>query len=182
MELVVTASGLPGKGKVGHLKKDQYVLVPVGEETHFLGDPIVLIARARPRNPEPGRAELVKVDYQELTPVCSPREAMAPDAPQLQEGGNLLAHERLVRGNADAKIAASKYVVTTKYITPPTEHAFLEPETAVAAPENGGVVIYSGDQGIYQTKKECAEATACRLKRCGSSRRWSAVDLAAKRT
>ena len=84
---------------------------------------------------------------------------MAPDAPQLQEGGNLLAHERLVRGNADAKIAASKYVVTTKYITPPTEHAFLEPETAVAAPENGGVVIYSGDQGIYQTKKECAEAT-----------------------
>lgn len=158
VELVVTASGLPGKGKVGHLKKDQYVLVPVGEETHFLGDPIVLIA-ARDRETLNRARELVKVDYQELTPVCSPREAMAPDAPQLQEGGNLLAHERLVRGNADAKIAASKYVVTTKYITPPTEHAFLEPETAVAAPENGGVVIYSGDQGIYQTKKECAEAT-----------------------
>ena len=32
-------------------------------------------------------------------------------------------------------------------------------------PDGDGVVIYSADQGIYQTKKECAEATgvACLL-------------------
>ena len=43
--------------------------------------------------------------------------------------------------------------------TPPTEHAFLETETAVAAPQGQGVVVYSGDQGIYQTRRECADAT-----------------------
>ncbi len=101
----------------------------------------------------------LKIEYEELRPVLSAREAMAADAPQLQENGNLLAHEHLVRGNADEKIKHSKFVVTTKYKTPPTEHAFLEPETAVALPEGDGVLIYSGDQGIYQTKKECAEAT-----------------------
>ncbi|MEG2711377.1 MAG: molybdopterin cofactor-binding domain-containing protein, partial [Clostridia bacterium] len=92
-------------------------------------------------------------------PVLSLEEAMAPGAPDLQEGGNLLAHEHLSRGNADEKIKNSKYVVTTKYHTPPTEHAFLEPECAVAAPEGAGIVVYSADQGIYQTKRECADAT-----------------------
>ena len=101
------------------------------------------------------------MEYEELPGVFSPAEAMAPGAPLVHEEtpGNLLAHEHLVRGNADEAIRRSKYVVTTRYSTPPTEHAFLETETALAMPDGDGVVIYSADQGIYQTKKECAEAT-----------------------
>ena len=155
---LVTAADLPGELKVGHLKRDQWVLVPVGGEVHFCGDPIVLVAAETREALDAARA-LVKIDYEVLTPILSVYEAMAPDAPQIQEGGNLLSHEHLVRGDAEGKLKASKYVVTTKYHTPPTEHAFLEPETAVAAPENDGVVIWSGDQGIYQTKRECADAT-----------------------
>ena len=155
---VITAAELEGRPKIGHLKKDQWVLVPVGGEVHFCGDPIVLIAAETPELLNEARA-LVKVEYEVLKPVLSLEEAMAPDAPELQEGGNLLAHEHLVRGDAEGKLKASKYVVTTKYSTPPTEHAFLEPETAVALPDVDGVVIASGDQGIYQTQKECAEAT-----------------------
>lgn len=45
---VLTAAELPGQVKVGHLKRDQWVLVPVGEEVHFCGDPIVLIAADTP--------------------------------------------------------------------------------------------------------------------------------------
>ena len=157
---VITADDLPGKRFIGHLKKDQPVLVGVGEITHYLGDPIVLVAASSRESLEQAKA-LVKVEYEELPSVFSAREAMAENAPLVHEStpGNLLAHEYLVRGNADEKIRNSKYVVTRKYTTPPTDHAFLEPETAVAMPENDGVVIFSGDQGIYQTKKECAEAT-----------------------
>lgn len=155
---VVTAADLPGTEKVGHLKRDQWVLVPVGGEVHFRGDPIVLIAAETPEALNQAKA-LVKIEYEPLKPILSIHEAMAPDAPQIQEGGNLLSHEHLVRGDAEGKLAASKYVVTTKYRTPPTEHAFLEPECAVAAPEGDGVVIWSADQGIYQTKRECSDAT-----------------------
>ena len=155
---VVTAADLPGERKVGHLKRDQWVLVPVGGEVHFRGDPIVLIAAETPEALNQARAA-VKIDYEALKPVLTLEEAMAPDAPVLQEGGNCFAHEHLVRGDAEGKLKASKYVVTTKYRTPPTEHAFLEPETAVAAPEGHGVVVYCGDQGIYQTRRECADAT-----------------------
>lgn len=157
---VVTAAELPGNARIGHLRKDYDVLIPVGGTTHFLGDSIALIAAETREALEEAKA-LVRVEYEELTPVCSPVEAMAEDAPLVHEEtpGNLLAHEHLVRGNAEEKIKNSKYSVTMHYSTPPTEHAFLETETALAMPDGDGVLIYSGDQGVYQTKKECAEAT-----------------------
>lgn len=154
---VITAAQLPGEGKIGHLKRDQWVLVPVGGEVHFRGDPIVLIAAETPEALERARA-LVKIDYEPLPPVLSAREAMAPGAPEIQEDGNLFAREHLVRGNAEEKLRQSKHVVTAVYHTPPTEHAFLEPECAVAAPDGDGVVLWSADQGIYQTRRECADA------------------------
>ena len=40
--------------------------------------------------------------------------------------------------------------------TPFTEHAFLEPECAVAFPYKNGVKVQSTDQGAYDTRKECA--------------------------
>ena len=158
---VLTAADLKGKPQVGHLRKDMPVLIPVGGITAFLGDAIALVCAETPERLEQAKA-LVQVDYEELPAVFSPQEAMAPGAPLVHADcpGNLLAHERLSRGNAAEKIRASKYVVTTHYSTPPTEHAFLEPESAVAEPDgNGGVIIYSADQGIYQTQRECAEAT-----------------------
>lgn len=154
---VITAADLPGKQKIGHLKKDYDVLVPIGKETHFAGDAIVLIA-AESRAVLEEAKKLVEVEYDVLPPVLSCQQAMAEGAPLVHQTGNLLADEHLVRGNADEKIKHSKYVVTTHYSTPFTDHAFLEPETAVALPDNDGVLIYSGDQGIYQTRKECSEA------------------------
>ena len=76
----------------------------------------------------------------------------------MHEDGNLLASEHLVRGNADEVIAKSSYKVTNHYSVPFTEHAFMEPECAVAYPEEGGIHIISGDQGIYQTQRECSDA------------------------
>ena len=57
-------------------------------------------------------------------------------------------------GDAKAALAGSKYVVTQSYRTPFTEHAFLEPECAVAFPYKDGVKVYTSDQGVYDTRKE----------------------------
>ncbi|MEG1850059.1 MAG: 2Fe-2S iron-sulfur cluster-binding protein, partial [Oscillospiraceae bacterium] len=156
---VLTAAELPGAQKIGHLKKDYDVLIPVGCETHFCGDAIALIA-AESREALAQAKALIRVDYEPLPPVLTLEDAMREDAPQLHPHapGNLLSVEHLQRGDADAKIKASPHVVTTSYVTPPTEHAFLEPESAVALPEGDGVLIYCADQGIYQTRRECAEA------------------------
>lgn len=158
---VLTSADIPGAQKIGHLKQDWDVMIPLGSITHCLGDPVALIA-AETKEILAKAKELVKAEYQELPCLRNPREALAEGAPVLHEemgDSNILRREHLVRGDAQGKISGAKYVVTNHYSTPFTEHAFLEPETAVALPdpENpGGIRIYSGDQGIYQTRRECA--------------------------
>lgn len=154
---VMTAEDIPGTQKVGHLKRDWDVMVPTGKITHYLGDAIALIAAETPEILEAAKKK-IKVEYEPLQGVFSPSEAMKENTPLVHEDGNLLASEHLVRGNADQVIAKSKYSVTYHYSVPFTEHAFMEPECAVAYPEDGGIHIISGDQGIYQTQRECSDA------------------------
>ena len=151
---VYTADDIPGNVKVGHLKHDWDTMIPVGKVTHYLGDAICLVVAETQEILEQAKLK-VKVDYEVLEPVLDPFEAMKPEAPLVHADGNVLAHEHLVRGDADKVIAESKYKVTTHYETPWTEHAFLEPECAVAMPFDDGVFIYSSDQGTYDTQHEC---------------------------
>ena len=151
---VYTADDIPGEVKVGHLKHDWDTMIPLGKVTHYLGDAICLVVAENQDILEQAKLK-VKVDYEVLDPVLDPFEAMKPDAPLVHGDGNILAHEHLVRGDADKVIAESKYKVTTHYETPWTEHAFLEPECAVAMPFDDGVFIYSSDQGTYDTQHEC---------------------------
>ena len=150
---VLTAADIPGNNKVGHLKKDWDTMIAVGDITHYLGDAICLVAAETPEILAQAKA-LVKVDYEELPMVRSPRDAMLPDAPLVHEGGNLLAHKHIQRGNPAMAIAKSKHILTQRFSTPWTEHAFLEPECAVAYPEEDGVMVLSTDQGAYDTQHE----------------------------
>ena len=154
---VLTADDVPGGNKVGHLKKDWDTMIPVGEITRYVGDAVCLVAADTPEILEEAK-KLVKIEYEELPGVFSPQEALKPDAPLVHETGNVLAHEHLVRGDAKKAIENSKYVVTKEYYTPFTEHAFLEPECSIAIVdrEKEEALIYSSDQGTYDTQHECS--------------------------
>ena len=154
---VMTAEDIPGTQKVGHLKRDWDVIVPVGKTTHYLGDAVALVAAETPEILEKAK-KAIKVEYKPLDGVFSPAEAMKDGAPLVHEDGNLLSEEHLVRGDAEKVISESRYSVTNHYSLPFTEHAFMETECAVAFPEDGGIHIISGDQGIYQTQRECSDA------------------------
>lgn len=150
---VFTAEDIPGQNKVGHLVKDWDTMIAVGDITHYLGDAICLVAAETPELLERAKA-LVRVEYEPLEPVRSPAEASREGAPLVHRGGNLMAHRHIKRGDPETAIAQSKHVLTQSFSTPWTEHAFLEPECAVAYPEDGGVVILSADQSAYDTQRE----------------------------
>ena len=152
---VYTAKDIPGSVKVGHLVHDWDTMIPEGECTRYLGDAIAIVAAETPEILEKAK-KLVRVSYEELPFVSSPYEAMKEDAPLVHEKGNLLAHKHVARGNAKEAIANAEYVYTEKFHTPYTEHAFLEPECAIGMPYEDGVLVYSTDQGTYDTQKECA--------------------------
>ncbi len=155
---VLTAKDIPGKVNVGHIKKDQPTLIPVGEITHYLGDSVALVC-ARDMETLEAAKKLVRVEYEVLPAVHDPAEAAKKDAPLVFETdeSNVQAHKHVARGDAAGAIARSKYVLHERFETPWTEHAFLEPECCVALPlENGGVKLLTTDQSAHTTLHECA--------------------------
>lgn len=154
---VLTAADVPGNNKIGHLKKDWDTMIPVGGITRYVGDAVCLAAADTPEILEEAK-KLVEIVYEELPGVFSPEEALAEGAPLIHESGNILAHEHLVRGDAQKAIREAAHVVTMDYETPFTEHAFLEPECCIAIVdrEREEALVYSSDQGTYDTQHECA--------------------------
>ncbi len=151
---VLTAEDVPNN-KVGHIQQDWDVMIRKGDITRCVGDAICLVV-AENRDILERAKVLVRIQYEPLEPVRNWREAAAENAPKIHEKGNLCQSRHVTRGDAAAALQKSKYTVTERFITPFTEHAFLEPECAVAFPYKNGVKIYSTDQGAYDTRKEVA--------------------------
>ena len=149
---VLTADDVP-HNKVGHLQQDWDVFIAKGAITRCVGDAICLVV-AENEDILRQAKKLVKIDYEPLEPVRTIQEAMAENAPLVHSKGNLCQSRHVTRGDAKTALANSKYVVTQRYQTPFTEHAFLEPECAVAFPYKDGVKVYTSDQGVYDTRKE----------------------------
>ena len=149
VEAALTAEDIPADRHHGHIFHDWPTMVSIGEETRYIGDAIAIVA-AQTKKQAREAVELIKVEYEELNPILSPTEALADQAPRIHEKGNLLSTTKIKRGNTEEALAKSAHVVTNHYSTPPTEHAFMEPESALAIPqEDGGVTVYVGDQSVY---------------------------------
>ena len=151
---VLTAKDVPNN-KCGHIKKDWDVLIPEGTCTHYIGDALALVATYHKETLDEVLG-LIDVDYTELEPVTDPVEALKEGAPLVHSSGNLLTREACKRGDADKAIAASKYVVTKHYSVPFSDHAFMEPECAIAFPEGEGVHLYTASQSVYDEQHEIA--------------------------
>ena len=151
---ILTAADVP-HNKVGHIQQDWDVMIAEGDTTRMVGDAICLVV-AENRDALEEAKKLVHVDYEVLEPVRNIDEARRPDAPKIHETGNLCQSRHVTRGDARRALQASKYTVTETFETPFTEHAFLEPECAVAFPYKDGVKILSTDQGAYDTRREVA--------------------------
>ena len=151
---VYMAEDVPNN-KVGHIQQDWDVMIAKGDITRCMGDAICIVVAESEDILKKAKA-LVKVEYEVLEPVRNIDEAKAENAPKVHPNGNLCQSRHVKRGDAKEAIANSKYTVTETFDTPFTEHAFLEPECAIALPYKDGVKVYSTDQSVFDTRKEIA--------------------------
>lgn len=165
---ILTAEDVPFN-KTGHIIPDWDVLIAKGDTTRYIGDAIVLVASTRKETLDE-ILSLVEVDYEVLTPLTDPKEAMKEDAPKLHPKGNLLTKEMISRGDVDEAIKNSKYVVTNHYSVPMTDHAFMEPECAIGIPDGDGLLMYTASQNVYDEQHEISRMLniAPELVRCQS--------------
>lgn len=142
--------------KIGHIIYDWDVMIAEGSETRYIGDALALVGSKKKETLDE-ILDLIEVDCTELEPVTCPTDALKADAPLIHSGGNIMRKEYLKRGNSDEAIKNSKYVVTKKYFTPFNDHAFMEPECAVAMPEGeDDLRLYTGSQSVYDERRETA--------------------------
>jgi selenium-dependent xanthine dehydrogenase len=155
---ILTAEDVPGERVQGLITRDWRQLVAAGETTSYVGD-VLAIVLAETRQAAREAAAMVEVGYEVLEPVTDPFAALEPDAPALHEGGNLLSTSVIERGDVDARLEGAAHVLTETFRTQFIEHAFLEPESALAVPSppGGGTVhVSSQGQGVWEDRRQIA--------------------------
>lgn len=152
---IITATDIPGERFVGLIENDWPVLVAVGEITRCVGDVLAVVV-ADSRHHARRAAEKVTVKYDVLDPVTDPTAALQPNAPSVHAQGNLLDVCAFSRGNVDEALSAAAHVLDETFTTQRIEHAFLEPESALAIPTASGIRVMSQGQGVHEDRRQIA--------------------------
>lgn len=150
---VLTAADVPGLNGMGSLKPDQPVLC--ADRVRYVGDAVALVV-ADTHAAARSAAEAIVVTYRELPGVFSPTRGLTSESPQLHEGGNVCKHLVHEVGDAAAALARAAVVVRSHFETPFVEHAYLEPESALAQPDGDGIFLRAPTQFPFELRRQLA--------------------------
>jgi aldehyde oxidoreductase len=132
---VMTAKDIKGTNRLKLVVADRPILCDT--KVRYLGDPVAaVLAETRPQ--AVAAAQAVKVVYEPLPVIKSPTEGMAKDAIQVHnDQPNLCYSQKQIRGDAEAALAQSAFVVESDFSTQINHQAPLEPEACVSYLEEG---------------------------------------------
>lgn len=156
---VLTSAHVPGEKDYGLVDHDQPFL-PY-DKVRYLHEPVaVVLAESEERARQ--AAAVVHVEYEVLPAVCCAEEARADGAPLLFESrpGNLLYHRKIRKGDVERGLAEAGVVVEHALTTQTAEHAYLEPEAALAFWKEGRLQVLSGCQSPHYVQREISRMLA----------------------
>ncbi len=159
---VVTHADVPGTNVVHVVYDDQPALA--SDVVRYVGEPVALVA-AMSRRAAKRAAGHVLVEYEELPAVSDPMAALEPDAPILvadpaaaEGGGNLFNAMVLRKGDVERGFAEADVIVEAEYETGYQEHAYIEPQGAIAVPDElGSIAIHASMQCPFYVQNAVAK-------------------------
>ncbi len=150
---VITHSDFFEDGLWGFPFKDKNMLAV--EKVRYVGDAIAAVAADTPEAAMLG-VEAIICELEALPGLFDPSLALNADAPQIGpdrtdgKHPNFLDLEIVRKGNALEALAECDVVIDQHYSTVPQEHAYMEPEGALAIPtKEGGVLVYAPNQSPF---------------------------------
>jgi CO/xanthine dehydrogenase Mo-binding subunit len=151
---VLTAKDIPGQNLIPLIQPDWPVLA--ADFVRHVGEGVALVA-AETREAAEAALAAILVDYEPLAPLLGMEQAL--------QGGEVMAHWKVRRGDAAAALARGDLlVVEGTYHTPYQEHAYIEPNGMIGVPDGqGGVVVYGSMQCPFYVQKAVASALGCEL-------------------
>ena len=112
------------------------------------------------------------MEYEELTPILDPLDAMRPDAPALhpdfmsytgrvpgpQEHPNVVAHATWKQGDVEAGWREAAHVFEHTFRTPHQHQAYIEPHASVLSLDtNGRVQVWINSKMPFQVRQQLAD-------------------------
>ncbi len=156
---IMTHEDIKGTNRVRVMVPDQPILCE--DKVRCLGDPIAIVA-ADTRDHARAAAAAVKVEYEPLPVMMTPKEALAPGAYQIHKHSpNLCYQQPQIKGDAKKALAESAVVVEAEFSTQTNHQASLEPEVCVAYMEGEGdkaqLIVYGRSIMIHAHAAQIAE-------------------------
>jgi xanthine dehydrogenase D subunit len=152
VEAIITAEDVPGVPTYGLIRQDQPVFA--SDVVRYVGEPIAAVAAD---HPETCRRALdaILVEYELLDPLLDPEAAIDGSHPPIHPDGNLIRHQRIVRGDTGI---TGDVVVEGTYEIGMQDQAFLGLEAALAIPDPGGrgVELHVATQWLHEDRHQIA--------------------------
>ncbi len=145
---IVTADDVPGKPTYGLISSDQPVFA--SDVVRYVGEPIAAVAADHPETCR--RAlEAIVVEYEVMTPLTDPEQAIDGSHPPIHPSGNVIRHQRIVTGD---QTLVGEVVVEGTYELGMQDQAFLGLEAALALPDPGGagVELFVATQWLHEDR------------------------------
>ncbi|MCH8228014.1 MAG: xanthine dehydrogenase family protein molybdopterin-binding subunit [Proteobacteria bacterium] len=154
---VITHADIPGENSYLYAYPDQPLLAV--DEVRFQGDAVAAVAAVDEKTAD-AALEAIAVDYEVLSGIFDPLEAMKPGADQVVAGqGNVMMQMTYTSGDVEAALASADVIVENTYRTQWAEHAFLETEGGVARVDDEGVVtVWSSCQAPHRDRMQIARS------------------------
>lgn len=154
VENVIDYTMIPGAITHGVVFKDTPILVK--DMVKRVGDAIILIVARSKRELETALKQ-VKVQYEEYKGIFTMEDALKEGAPILGDESNILYDIKIKKGNIEEGFKEAKYITENWYVTQMAEHAFLQPEAAVAKLDNAGNIdLFVATQYPHYDREEVA--------------------------
>ena len=151
---VIDYNGIPGEISHGVVFKDIPILVK--DTIKRIGDCIVLVIANDKKSLEKA-LEKVNVEYEEYKGVFTIEDALKSDAPILGDENNVLYDIEIKKGNVEEGFKNSKFITVNTYYTQMTEHAFMQPEVAIADYKKDNTLdLYVATQYPHYDREEVA--------------------------
>lgn len=139
----------------------------------YAGEPVAMVVANQDYIAEQA-VRLIKVEYESLTFVLTPSQALATDAPLLHnptngykkvmtdiypdQHSNIASRYEIKKGNVQEGFAKCNFIAEKRFYLPPSDHLAMEVRTARAEISSDGMVeILSATQSPYSVRKQLSE-------------------------
>ena len=158
VHLVLTGKDVPIEFGILPVSQDEEALCR--EKVRFVGDPVAAVI-ARDEQTATAALELIDVEYEPLTTIASPAEALAVDDPRIHdygESGNIHKRVSMEFGDTEEALADADEIFDDTFFFEGNTHLAIEQHASVGAVDRDGkLTLWSSTQTPHYVHRALAQ-------------------------